>query len=258
MGFWALVDEVSDGIQFPKRWNLFINWIFLIQLTIAIGSCYINGNMWPIYTVKQSFAVLQIKAMLIVQIVLFYWEIAFTHMFFKDFNIAENHIMLIIHSAFLLYKQDSICGVTLLPYLFYSITWTFGGGSSLLFFFIFLMECYLYIFQTLYAYRLQKTLFIGFPLIALYQMFSNYKLYCWTLDGNLCPSERIISLFGTYSISFIIVYLIIIVVIYSVTVVPFYAILKKLENYEKQNMSISDSIENLNRYNPSINSFKNK
>lgn len=257
MGFWKIVDELSDGSQFPKKWNKFINWVFLLQLIVAIGSCYINNNMWPSKTIKQSLAVLQIKVMLVVQIVLFYWEITFTQMLSTNFNVVEHHIIFIIHSVFLLYYPDSICGNTLLPYLFYSITWAFGKGSNQLFAFLFVLECFFYIFQTLYAYKLPKILFYGFPLLALYQGFSSYKLYCWTLDGSLCPSEKIIYIFGTYSISFIITYLIVIGIIYSITVIPFYAILQKLEYNQVENMTIEESIEN-NLNNANRNSLKDK
>jgi hypothetical protein len=256
MGFWDIIDYLSDSTQYPKKWNKFINWIFLIQLIIAIGSCYINENMWPSKTVKQSLSVLQVKAMLIIQIVLFYWEITFTKMLSTNFNIAEHHIIFIIHSIFLLYYPDTICGNTLLPYLLYSITWVFGNGTNQIFIIMFVLECFLYIFQTLYAHILQKSLFVGFPLLALYQSFSSYKLYCWSLDGSFCPSERIISIFGSSSFSYIITYIIIIGVIYSVTVLPFFTILQKLEEDQKQNVAIEDSIQS-NINNKKRNSFKN-
>jgi len=243
MGFWDIIDNISDGTQFPKKWNVFINWVFLIQLIIAIGSCYINKNMWPSRNIITSGAVKQIKSMLLIQIILFYWEITFTNMLHKDLNIVEHHLIMMIHSGFLLYFPNAICGNTLLPYLFYSFIWAFGNGSNSLLFFIYVADCFLYIFQSMYAYKLPKTLFIGFPVLALIQCFSNYKYYCWSIDGNLCPSEKIIYIFGTLSISYIITYLIVIAVIYSITVIPFYACLERLEIDSKNNMSISDSIE---------------
>ncbi|KAG4083205.1 hypothetical protein H8356DRAFT_1017865 [Neocallimastix lanati (nom. inval.)] len=257
MGFWDILNDLSDSSQYPKKWNQFTNWIFLIQLIIAIGSCYINENMWPSKTVKQSISVLQIKAMLVIQIILFYWEITLTQLVSANFNIFEHHIIFIIHSAFLLYFPDTICGNTLLPYLFYSIIWAFGNGNTQIFIVMFVLECFLYIFQTLYAHILPKTLFIGFPLLALYQSFSSYKLYCWTFDGSFCPSEKIIYIFGTSSFSFIITYLIIVLVIYSITVLPFFTILQKLSEDQKLNISIEDSINN-SINNTKRNSFKNK
>ncbi|ORX57739.1 hypothetical protein BCR36DRAFT_409218 [Piromyces finnis] len=269
MGFWEILNNLSDSTQFPKKWNQYINWIFLIQLIIALGSCYINKYMWPSRKIIQSGAVYQIKIMLILQIVLFYWEITFTNMIHKDFNIVEHHLLMMLHSALLLYFENAICGNALLLYLFYSIIWTFGGGSNQFFFFLYITYSFLYIFQTLYAYKLPKTLFIGFPILALIQTFSNYKYYCWSIDGSLCPTEKTIYIFGTNSLSYIVTYLIIISVIFSITVLPFYACLKKLEEKHKDDMTIIDSIEsNSNNSSSSSisffgnlsnrNSFKNK
>jgi len=256
MGFWDVIDKLSNSTQFPKKWNIFLNWVYLFQLIIAIGSCYINKKMWPERNINHSLAVLQIKCMLIFQIVMFYWEIMFTRMISGDFNIVEHHIVLIIHSVFLLYWPDTICGNTLLPYLFNSITWAFGKGNNKIFFFMYIADCFLYIFQTLYAYKLPKTLPIAFPILALYQVFSNYKYYCWSLDGTFCPNEKIIFFFGSNTFSYIITYLIIVAVLYSVTVVPFNSVLDKLEHKQLQDLSISDSIES--DENSNKNSFKDK
>jgi len=255
MGFWDIIDKLSNSTQFPKKWNIVLNWAYLLQLIVAIGSCYINKKMWPIRNIEHSLAVLQIKGMLILQIVMFYWEIMFTRMISGDFNIVEHHIVMIVHSAFLLYYPDTVCGNTLLPYLFYSITWAFGKGNNRLFYLMYIANCFLYIFQTLYAYKLPKTLSIAYPIIAIYQTFSNYKYYCWSLDGTFCPNEKIIFFFGSSTFAYILTYVIIVSVIFSITVIPFYACLERIENNQIQNMTISDSIESNNT---NKNSFKDK
>lgn len=251
MSFWDIIDELSSDIQFPTKWHKFINTIYIFQLLLAIGSCYINENMMPRNNFKNdkkkkpSLMVRQIKIMFALQLILFYWEITFTNMYQKDPVTVQHHVFNMFITALMMYFPNTICGYSLLPYLFYSVQWVIGGGKSELLHTLHIISCFVYSVQSIYSFKVQETLPIFFPILYALKTAISYRKFCWKYNGTICPPSDAVLLLGSGDLRRSIMIFAFVLGFYSLTLVPFYLWCASKQRTKKSSISIMESIENL-------------
>ena len=120
------------GHFIPQIYYLF-NRIWFIQILICILYCAKQKRILPSDSHSKHLAVTQFRFFLLMNILVYSFEIVHTGIIFYNFDSFVHHIFAILIFIFSYLEQNVICVFYLLPYLMHTLYWSLQCPTTLLF-----------------------------------------------------------------------------------------------------------------------------
>ena len=199
-----ILDEMKNiDYMFPERWHKVVNFIFLVQTSVAIYFCLKLRLFFP-HTFTKDFRYLrektegksrkwenlhmfirQFKYLLIVHGIFYGLELLFTDMITEFHGMALHHLVSIAVFVIMFMQPEMVSATTLVPYLLHHLYWTLGAVHDEI------LYVYNLYFFCLGLYFCDKCNLI-LPTLSILLPTVNYYSFCVFYKGKICYDHSVI------------------------------------------------------------------